>query len=147
MVVHEIISIFYSKLGTYNIQKIQTKAMNTVYKSSTPTENYGKYHSYITKKENINTKERNPQSIIHGMYMPNNSKERVGHPTQKPLDLINYFIKTYSNEDEIVLDNCMGSGTTAIACINLNRKFIGIEKDKKYFSVAVNRIKEHLEKK
>ena len=64
------------------------------------------------------------------------------HPTQKPVALFEYLIKTYTNENELVLDNCIGSGTTAIACINTNRNFIGIEKDDKYFEIAKKRIEE-----
>ena len=66
------------------------------------------------------------------------------HPTQKPVSLMEYLIKTYSNEGEVVLDNTMGSGTTGIAAINTNRKFIGIEKDPEYFQLAENRIQETL---
>jgi site-specific DNA-methyltransferase (adenine-specific) len=66
------------------------------------------------------------------------------HPTQKPVALMEYLIKTYTTERETVLDNCMGSGTTGVACKNLNRKFIGIEKDRDYFNVGVNRIKERI---
>lgn len=62
------------------------------------------------------------------------------HPTQKPLALMEYLVKTYTNEGDTVLDNCMGSGTTGLACKNLNRKFIGIEKDSKYFEIAKERI-------
>ncbi len=62
------------------------------------------------------------------------------HPTQKPVDLFEYLIKTYSNEGDTVLDNCIGSGTTAIAAINTNREWIGIEKDEKFFKIAQNRI-------
>ena len=62
------------------------------------------------------------------------------HPTQKPVSLMEYLIKTYSNKDDLVLDNCMGSGTTGIACINTNRKFIGMELDEKYFNLAKNRL-------
>ena len=62
------------------------------------------------------------------------------HPTQKPLALIEELVKTYSNENDTILDNCMGSGTTGVACKNLNRNFIGIEKDDKYFSIAKERI-------
>ena len=62
------------------------------------------------------------------------------HPTQKPVPLLEYLIKAYTNENEIVLDNCMGSGSTGVACINTNRKFIGIELDEKYFEIAKNRI-------
>ena len=67
------------------------------------------------------------------------------HPTQKPVELLEYLIKTYTNENETVLDNCMGSGSTAIACLKTNRNFIGIEKDDTYFNVAVNRVKKHIE--
>jgi site-specific DNA-methyltransferase (adenine-specific) len=68
------------------------------------------------------------------------AKEYDGyHPTQKPIPLLEYLIKTYTNEGMVVLDNCMGSGSTKIACINTNRKFIGIEKDEKYFEIAKNR--------
>jgi len=66
------------------------------------------------------------------------------HPTQKPVALFEYLIKTYTNESETVLDNCMGSGTTGVACKNLNRNFIGIELDLEYFKIAEKRINEHL---
>lgn len=74
----------------------------------------------------------------------NMSRGKSLHPTQKPVALMEYLIKTYTNEGETVLDNCAGSGTTGIACKNLNRKFIGIEKDDKYFEIAKNRIKNHV---
>lgn len=72
-------------------------------------------------------------------------REKLGstsHPTQKPVSLIEYLIKTYSNEGDVILDNCMGSGTTGVACKNLNRNFIGIELDKNYFEIAKSRIGE-----
>ena len=62
------------------------------------------------------------------------------HPTQKPVALLEYLIKTYTNENDLVLDNCMGSGSTGVACINTNRNFIGIELDEKYFNIAKERI-------
>ena len=65
-----------------------------------------------------------------------------GHPTQKPVPLLEYLIKTYTNEGEIVLDNCMGSGSTGVACVNTNRDFIGIELDENYFRIAEKRIDE-----
>ena len=68
------------------------------------------------------------------------------HPTQKPVALFEYLIKTYTNEGETVLDNCMGSGTTAIACINTKRNYIGFEMDKDYYDIANNRIAETLQK-
>ena len=69
------------------------------------------------------------------------------HPTQKPVELLEYLIKTYTNEDEVILDFTMGSGSTGVACLNTNRKFIGIELDEKYFEIAKNRIENHEVKK
>ena len=68
-----------------------------------------------------------------------NNVNRV-HPTQKPVDLLEYLIKTYTNEGELVLDFTMGSGSTGVACLNTNRKFIGIELEEKYFNIAVDRM-------
>ena len=70
------------------------------------------------------------------------SEGKTVHPTQKPVDLLEYLIKTYSNDGEVVLDNCMGSGSTGVACKHTNRKFIGIEIDEKYFEIAKKRIEE-----
>lgn len=72
----------------------------------------------------------------------NISKGKNMHPTQKPVALLEYLIKTYTNEGDLVLDNCMGSGSTGVACINTNRNFIGIELDENYFRIARNRISE-----
>ena len=72
----------------------------------------------------------------------NMAKQKGGHPTQKPVALMEYLIKTYTNEGETVLDFTMGSGTTGVACVNLGREFIGIEKDAKYYEIAKNRIQE-----
>lgn len=82
---------------------------------------------------------RNPDTIIQGLWEANGGKV---HPTQKPVALIEYLIKTYTCENETVLDFTMGSGTTGVACSNLNRNFIGIEKDDKYFEIAKKRIEE-----
>ena len=78
-----------------------------------------------------------PKNILNFKY----DKEKL-HPTQKPIALLEYLIKTYTNENEIVLDNCMGSGSTGVACINTNRSFIGIEKDDNYFEIAKQRIEQ-----
>ena len=83
-------------------------------------------------------------TTIQKFKNPNNNSL---HPTQKPLELVEYFIKTHSNENDLVLDNTMGSGTTGVACVNTNRKFVGIEKDEEYFEIAKNRIKESYEQK
>ena len=72
----------------------------------------------------------------------NNDDSKKFHPTQKPVGLSEYFIKTYTNEGDVVLDNCMGSGSTGIACLNLNRGFIGIEIEKEYFDRASKWISE-----
>ena len=73
----------------------------------------------------------------------NNSPEKLPHPTQKSLAIMEYLVLTYSNEYDTVLDNCMGSGTTGVACKKTGRHFIGIEKDEKYFEIAKNRINEY----
>jgi len=83
---------------------------------------------------------RFPRSVVK---LSNPSAEMGIHPTQKPVALMEYLIRTYTNEGETVLDNCMGSGTTGVACLNTGRNFIGIEKDPKYFEIARNRIMGH----
>ena len=89
----------------------------------------------VIKTQTINHGTRNPTSILK-------FKRETGlHPTQKPVALLEYLIKTYTDEEMIVLDNCMGSGSTGVACMNTNRKFIGIELDENYFNIAKNRIK------
>ena len=79
-----------------------------------------------------------PKAILE--FSKANNKESGLHPTQKPIALLEYLIKTYTNEGEIVLDNCMGSGSTGVACVNTNRDFIGIELEEKYFNIAKERI-------
>lgn len=130
---HESILIFYKKTPVYNPQ------MRTGYKPykcsrGTKNTNYGKFdNTYVSKSDG----ERYPIDIIK--FKHDNPKI---HPTQKPVDLLKYLIKTYTNEEDLVLDNCMGSGSTGVACKILNRSFIGIELDKEYFKIAKNRINE-----
>ena len=83
--------------------------------------------------------ERYPRSV---QYFKTAEFDGIAHPTQKPVALMEYLIKTYTHDSETVLDNCMGSGTTGVACINVKRNFIGIEKEKKYYDVAANRMNE-----
>ena len=92
-------------------------------------------HSMHELNKTYHTK--HPTNILN--FTKNYGQENF-HPTQKPVELLEYLIKTYTNEGETVLDNCMGSGSTGVACVNLNRKFIGIEKDEKYFEIAKKRI-------
>ena len=141
--VHENISIFYKKQCTYNPQKREgwisknrpnCKTKIKLSKGNT-TETIGvKYTSSNMYKELVN-----PISILEFSREISKKIKRL-HPTQKPVLLMEYLIKTYTNEGETVLDFTMGSGTTGVACKNTNRKFIGIEKDDKYFEIAKNRI-------
>ena len=91
----------------------------------------------VQKIQTVNTGQRYPRSIQRF----NTDKNKGSfHPTSKPVALLEYLIKTYTNEDEIVLDNCMGSGSTGVACVNTNRDFVGIELDENYFNIAKERI-------
>jgi site-specific DNA-methyltransferase (adenine-specific) len=101
-------------------------------------------HSGIVRSsENYNEKKRYPVNIIeYSKFNAECNNKHRKHPTQKPVALLEYLIKTYTNEGDLVLDFTMGSGTTGVACKNLNRNFIGIENDKKYFEIAKKRIEE-----
>lgn len=85
-----------------------------------------------------------PSNVLTFPAVVSNSREKLPHPTQKPVSLFEYLIKTYSNEDETVLDNCIGSGTTAIAAIRTHRHFIGIEKENNYYGIACDRVRKEL---
>lgn len=96
---------------------------------------------YKARSWNVyNAELKYPEDVLIYPSVVSNSKEKVNHPTQKPVALLEYLIKTYTNENETVLDNCMGSGSTGVACVNTNRNFIGIELDKNYFEIAKKRI-------
>lgn len=147
---HEIISVFYSKKGTFNKQMIERskegiKTIKNVKKNKTsfkPT--FKDLNSKDSKteysSERYNTKLKNPSSLIFFNSVRPKSKEKVKHPTQKPVELMEYLIKTYTNDLDYVLDFTMGSGSTMVACRNLNRHGIGIEKEEKYFKIAQERI-------
>lgn len=94
-----------------------------------------------TNKTYVSTHTGYPKNLLKIKNVHNTGSTRF-HPTQKPVELLEYLIKTYSNEGETVLDNCMGSGSTGVACQNTGRKFIGIELDKKHFDISCNRMKE-----
>ena len=134
----EIISIFYKKQCTYNPQK--TKGHKPANKSSAKslkkTTLYGSYN----KQEKGGQTDRYPKNIIK--FNNVNSAKGIVHPTQKPVALMEYLIKTYTNENETVLDFTMGSGSTGVACVNTNRNFLGIEMDENYFNIAKNRIED-----
>ena len=138
---HEDIAVFYRELPTYNPQ---------MEKCAPHQRNHGKgkmlgkpsnncYGKFIDLPTTISD-EKYPTSII---YVPKEHKmncEYNFHPTQKPVDLLRYLIRTYSNEGDTILDNCMGSGTTAVACIKEKRHFIGFELNKDYYDKACKRI-------
>ena len=140
MKAHENILIFYRKLPTYNPQKTEGKPYTCKRRSvgyyNQPREDYTK--NSLTE----NKGDRHPSSIIdiENTILEYNNPHKTIHRTQKPVDLLEWLIKTYSNENNTVMDFCMGSGTAGVACKNLNRKFIGVEKDKEIFKMAKERI-------
>lgn len=138
MTKHEDIFLFSDKQSTYNPQKSSGHSPANYAKRSAQSDCYGFAES--TEYTGGNT-DRYPTTLLEFPVMNNDRShgEKV-HPTQKPVPLMEYLIKTYTNESETVLDFAMGSGTTGVACKNLNRNFIGIEKDQEYFKIAKNRI-------
>ena len=141
---HEDVCVFYKRLPTYNPQ--MTKAINL--------DGRKKEGIYDNKKDGIwgegvksfrrkETGYRYPQSV---QLFNNSDKTNIVHPTQKPVALFEYLIKTYTNEGETVLDNCAGSFTTAVACDNTNRNWICIEKEEKYCNIGLTRINDNRER-
>ena len=140
---HEIISIFYEKQPIYNPQK--TQAPEHLIDKRKTLNNSSKYSSTIPMKNTIRQKDdgtRFPTSV-----QKISSVSGGLHPTQKPVALIEYLIKTYTNENELVLDFTAGSFTTGVACQNTNRRFVGIELDKEYFDVGIKRMTDNSEVK
>ena len=137
MKAHENLLVFYKNLPTYNPQKTygHKRKVSTAYhkRNSSTGEIYGKCDNF----SDYDSTERYPRSI----QVFSSDKQKMNlHSTQKPISLCEYFIKTYTNEGDIVLDNCVGSGTIAVACINTNRNFIGIELLESYYNIAKNRV-------
>lgn len=135
MKTNEDICIFYKKQPTYNPQ----------YWYSTPYTRWNT-QSAVDKQTNYGSHKENHVESLDGKRLPTtvlkfNRVERPKHPTQKPVDLLEWIIKTYTNEGDNVLDNCMGVGSTGIACKNTKRKFIGIELNIEYFKIAKELIK------
>ena len=128
---HEDICVFYKKKPVYNKQYWYSKPYKRT-KNGSLSDNYGDRNAAWS--ESVDGR-RNPLSILS---FPRDSSRL--HPTQKPVALLEYLIKTYTNEGDVVLDNCMGSGSTGVAALKNNRKFIGIEKDENYFNIAKERI-------
>ena len=135
---HEDVLVFYDKQPTYNPQMRVGVKWSRAGKKQHTTDTLGQ--SILFNKGSDESEMKYPKSII---TFSNADKTKNEHPTQKPIELMEWLIKTYTNEGDMVLDNTMGSGTTNLACIKLNRKSIGIEKEKQYYDVAVRRASEY----
>lgn len=139
MKAHENVLVFYRNLPTYNPQKtVGHRPMNAVLpRDNIPEPDKKRNYNHVDKRfGNVGGgTDRYPRDVI---YFPviNNDDPLKFHPTQKPVSLIEYFIKTYSNPGDTILDNCMGSGSTCIACINTDREYIGIEFEEEYYKLA-----------
>jgi len=132
MKAHENVLVFYKEQCSYNPQFEEGKAYTQ--KSGRASSNYGEQVQVVTENDG----KRYPKSVQRF----SRDKIRI-HPTQKPVALFEYLIKTYTNENELILDNCAGSGTTAIAAMNTNRKWVCIEKETEYYDKAIDRIINH----
>jgi len=130
----ESVSVFYRKQCVYNPQKTSGKPYSITRDKKDRTFEIRNVKSKTTTT--INNGDRLPKRVLDF------KQQRGFHPTQKPVALMEYLIKTYTNENELVLDFTMGSGTTGVACKNTNRNFVGIELDDKYFEIAEGRIKD-----
>ena len=147
MKAHENILVFYKKLPTYNPQMTKGHPRKVSSKSSrkkSVERHQGKsevlasnYNSYGESQADYDSTERYPLSVQ--IFAKDQQKENY-HPTQKPVALLEWLIKTYTNEGNLVLDNCMGSGSTGVACVNTSRNFIGMELTEQYFEIAKERI-------
>ena len=134
---HEDILVFYRKLPTYNPQMTQGHERKTVCQRKTTSKQWGA----AEKRQDYSSTERYPTSILR--FALDNRFKGI-HPTQKPVGLFEWLIKTYSNEGDTILDCCSGSGTTAIAALNTKRKYVCIEQDKQLFEAAQERIEQHI---
>ena len=137
---HENILVFYRTLPNYYPQKTTGHAPINHYTKKKDVQSSTPLYQYATKEYSGGGEtDRFPRDVL---YFPT---ERGLHPTQKPVDLCEYLIKTYTKEGDVVLDNCMGSGTTGVAALRTGRRFIGMEIEEKYFVVSKNRIEQELQ--
>ena len=132
---HEDVLVFYLQQPTFNPQMVLGEA----YKKSTGVKSSANYGVQSSLNERSYDGMRYPRTV---QRIPSVVRAESAHPTQKPVALMEYLIRTYTHEGETVLDNCFGSGTTGVAAIQLGRKFIGIEREEKYFDIAVRRIEQ-----
>lgn len=136
---HETILVFYKKLPTYNYQKTNGSKILGIKSHKVNSSNYRNTDRHTDYTDDGT---RYPTSVLDITGVVNNSNQKLPHPTQKPVPLFEYLIRTYTNEGELILDNCAGSGTTGEAAINLKRDYILIEKDEKYFEIITKRIED-----
>ena len=134
--VHEDILVFYSKQPTYNPQKVKGSKSHSRGKMTSSTNNNYGAHLKIDNSELLGEM-KHPTTIV-SFQKPHPSKSI--HPTQKPVALYQYLVRTYTNEGDLVLDISAGSFTTGVACLNTGRNFIGIEKEEKYFLIGADRM-------
>jgi site-specific DNA-methyltransferase (adenine-specific) len=130
---HEMIYVFYNKLPTYNVSLYHTKKVTTKTLPCQTKIYAGKKYSLHTEYE-----PRLPRSVLE--YITTNKSKKGNHSTEKPVELLKWLIQYYSNENDVVLDPTMGSGSTGVACKGLNRYFIGIEKNKEIYDIACDRL-------
>jgi len=129
---HELLLVFYKKSPTYNITDNHT--VKSIHRKKQP---YNKsIYEKVIRKEHKYYEPPLPRSILY----TSNSNHHRNHPTEKSQDILEWIIKYYTNKNDTILDPSMGSGSTGVACVSLNRKFIGIEKDEKYYEIAKKRI-------
>ena len=144
----ENICVFYKKQCTYNPQMVKHNGKKVTNK---PSEKNAKFKSVVASNSpTLSIKPYEDTGYRYPCDILNINREKLGstiHPTQKPVELFEYLIKTYTNDGETVLDNCMGSGTTAIACINTNRNYIGFELSEEYCKIANERIRKAMQDK
>ena len=150
LLAHEDVVVFCEGQSTYNPQMTERTAdeIKRLSKESVLTIGTSVYGTKYNRSRNRNENRfKYPSTVIRINALQNQSTEKQSgrHPTQKPVALFEYLIRTYTDEGETVLDNCIGSGTTAIACINTGRSFIGIEKDPGYHRIACERVEKHRE--
>jgi site-specific DNA-methyltransferase (adenine-specific) len=139
---HESVLVFYKILPTYN-KTLEPRECNEASKNRLKYKMAGfsgsnTYGKTTTQKKQYDAELRNPTTVKEFSQTPNPLRK---HPNEKPISMLEYFIKTYTNEGDLVLDNCAGSGTTGIACLNTNRNYIQIEKENNYFDLILEREK------
>lgn len=136
---HEQIAVFYRRKPVYNPQFEEGEPLHSIGNRTKikTNNNYGDYGNWGDHRKG--STEKYPSSLV-AFRKPHPSKAL--HPTEKPVALLEWLVKTYSDEGDTVLDNCMGSGSAGVACVNTGRNFIGIEMDEKYFGIAGERIRE-----